>query len=241
MQKLIVTSASYCQSSQGSRDLSKRDPDNRLLARGPRYRLSAEMVRDQALFASGLLVEKVSGPSVKPYQPSGIEKELGADPYVPDHGAKLYRRSLYTFWKRTVAPPLMTTFDAPGRETCMVRETRTNTPLQALHLLNDITFVEAARVLAERVLRGKSATDDERLTLAFRLVLARKPKAAELNVLRNALAHHRDVYAADGKKALQLGQVGEARPDEKLDPVEIAALANVVSVIFNLDEALNKE
>jgi hypothetical protein len=123
----------------------------------------------------------------------------------------------------------------------MVRETRTNTPLQALNLLNDITFVEAARVLAERVLEGKSATDDERLTLAFRLVLARKPTAAELKVLRNAFARHRQVYAADGKKALQMAQVGETPRDEKLDPGEIAALANVVSVIFNLDEALNKD
>ena len=241
MQKLIVTSATYRQSSQGSRDLYQSDPDNRLLARGPRHRLSAEMVRDQALFASALLVEKVGGPSVKPYQPSGIEKELGADPYVQDHGEKLYRRSLYTFWKRTVAPPLMTTFDAPSRETCTVRETRTNTPLQALNLLNNVTFVEAARVLAERVLQGKSATDDERLTLAFRLVLAREPRAAEQKVLRQALAHYRAVYAADAKKALKLLQVGEAPRDEKLDPVEVAALANVVSVIFNLDEALNKE
>jgi hypothetical protein len=241
VQKLIVTSATYRQSSQGSRDLCKSDPDNRLLARGPRHRLSAEMVRDQALFASGLLVEKVGGPSVKPYQPRGIEKELGADPYVQDHGDKLYRRSLYTFWKRTVAPPLMTTFDAPGREACTVRETRTNTPLQALNLLNDVTFVEAARVLAEAVLKGTNATDDERLTLAFRLVLARQPKAAELKVLREALACHRAVYAADGKKALKLLHVGEAPRDEQLDPVEVAALANVVSVIFNLDETLNKE
>jgi hypothetical protein len=156
-------------------------------------------------------------------------------------GLEQARYSLYTFWKRTVAPPLMMTFDAPGREACMVRETRTNTPLQALNLLNDITFVEAARVLAERVLKGKSATDDDRLTRAFRLVLARKPKAAELKVLRNALAHHRAVFAADGKKALKLAQVGEAPREENLDPVEVAALANVVSAIFNLDEALNKE
>jgi hypothetical protein len=123
----------------------------------------------------------------------------------------------------------------------MVRETRTNTPLQALNLLNDVTFVEAARVLAERVLKEKKATDDERLTLAFRLVLSRNPKAAELTVLREALAHHRKVYAADSGKALKLLRVGETPRDEKLDPVEVAALANVVSVIFNLDEALNKE
>jgi len=241
MQKLIVTSATYRQSSQGNRDLYQRDPENRLLARGPRFRLSAEMVRDQALFASGLLVEKIGGPSVKPYQPSGIEKELGADPYVQDHGEKLYRRSLYTFWKRTVAPPMMTTFDAPGREACMVRETRTNTPLQALNLLNDVTFVEASRVLAERVLKGKETSDDDRLTKAFRLVLARKPSAAELKVLRGALAHHRKFYQQDPQAALKLLKVGERPRDEKLDPAETAALTNVVSVILNLDEALNKE
>ncbi len=150
LQKLIVTSSTYRQSSRVSRELLQKDPENRLLARGPRFRLSAEMIRDQALFVSGLLVEKIGGPSARPYQPAGLAKELGADPYKQDQGENLYRRGLYTFWKRTVAPPMMINFDAPGRETCLVRETRTNTPLQALNLLNDVTFVEAARNLAQR-------------------------------------------------------------------------------------------
>src|SRR5207253_1771585 len=146
MQKLIVMSATYRQASKVTPLLLSRDPENRLLARGPRLRLSAEMIRDQALAISGLLVERLGGPSVKPYQPKGLWKELGDVDYTPDHGENLYRRSLYTFWKRTVAPPSMMTFDAAARETCSVRETRTNTPLQALTLMNEITYVEAGRV-----------------------------------------------------------------------------------------------
>ncbi len=241
LQKVIVTSATYRQSSRLTREMLLRDPDNRLLARGPRFRLSAEMVRDQALSASGLLVNHLGGPSVKPYQPAGIEKELGADPYVQDHGENLYRRSLYTFWKRTVAPPLMINFDAPGRESCMVRETRTNTPLQALNLLNDVTFVEAARVLAERVLRASKPSDDERLTLAFRRILTRKPRPAELRVLTAALEHHRQIYRADEKAALKLLHVGESARDRGLAPAEVAAYTSVIGVILNLDEALTKE
>src|SRR5262249_32753503 len=154
MLRLMVTSATYRQSSRVTPALLQRNPENRLLARGPRLRLSAEMIRDQALEASGLLVERFGGPSVKPYQPPGLVKELtGTEDYVQDHGADLYRRSLYTYFKRTVAPPTMLTFDAAGREACVVRETRTNTPLQALALMNEVTFVEAARVLAQRVMR----------------------------------------------------------------------------------------
>ena len=151
--RLIVTSATYRQSSKVTPVLLERDPDNRLLARGPRYRLRAEAIRDQMLFASGLLVETVGGPSVNPYQPAGLWKELtgGAD-FVQDHGENLYRRSLYTFWKRTIAPPSMMTFDASAREACCVRETRTNTPLQALALMNETAYVEAARLLAQRVM-----------------------------------------------------------------------------------------
>src|SRR5437016_1018265 len=167
--KLIVTSATYRQSSRVTPARLQKDPDNRLLARGPRFRLSADVIRDQALFASGLLVEKQGGPSVKPYQPAGLVMELtGTEEYVPDHGEKLYRRSLYTFWKRTVAPPTLMTFDAANRETCVVRETRTNTPLQALNLMNDVTFVEAARVLAERAMRQHDAPGP-RLAFAWRL------------------------------------------------------------------------
>ena len=157
--KTIVTSATYRQSSSVSKELLQRDPENRLLARGPRFRLAAEMVRDQALSISGLLVEKIGGPSVKPYQPQGLWKELaGGEDYKQDKGEGLYRRSLYTFWKRAVPPPSMMTFDSAGREACVVRETRTNTPLQALTLMNDVTYLEAARVMAERMMMEGGAT-----------------------------------------------------------------------------------
>ena len=145
-----------------------RDPENRLLARGPRIRLSAEMVRDQALAISGLLVEKIGGQSVKPLQPEGLWKDLsGGEDYEPDKGENLYRRSLYTFWKRTVAPPGMVTFDAPSRETCTVRQTRTNTPLQALNLMNDVSYVEAARVLAQRIMSEGGRLPGRPLKLCF--------------------------------------------------------------------------
>ena len=170
-----MTSAIYRQSSQVTPTLWRRDPENRLLARGPRFRLPAEMIRDQALAASGLLVERIGGPSVRPYQPAGLWKELtGAEDYRPDAGPGLYRRSLYTFWKRTVAPPSMITFDAAGRETCTVREVRTNTPLQALNLLNDVTFVEAARLLAERVLLAEGAGTQAQVERAVQLVTGRR-------------------------------------------------------------------
>src|SRR5207253_1052230 len=162
--KTIVTSATYRQSSQAPKELLQRDPENRLLARGPRFRLSADVIRDQALYASGLLVEKIGGPSVKPYAPPGLIKELhGTDEDAQDHGPSLYRRSLYTYWTRTVAPPALMTFDAANRETCVVRETRTNTPLQALNLLNDVTYVEAARVMAQRVMKEAGPKHQGRL------------------------------------------------------------------------------
>src|SRR5204863_7051197 len=146
LQKTIVMSATYRQSSKVTPELLQKDPDNRLLARGPRLRLGPDVIRDQALATSGLLVQKVGGPSVKPYQPPGLWQELaGGKGYEPDKGDGLYRRSLYTYWKRTVAPPFMMNFDSPSRETCTVRETRTNTPLQALNLMNDETFLEASR------------------------------------------------------------------------------------------------
>jgi hypothetical protein len=241
LHKLIVTSATYRQSSRVTKDLLARDPDNRLLARGPRLRLSAEVLRDQALLVGGLLVEKRGGPSVKPYQPAGLWQELsGAGDYKPDTGEGLYRRTLYTFWKRTVPPPVLATFDAPARETCWVRESRTNTPVQALALLNDVTFVEAARGLAERVVRA-GGTPDDHLTRAFRRVLARPPTAAELGVLRGHLDHHRAEYRRDPAAATRLLRVGESKPDPKLDPAELAAYTAVCRLILNLDEAVTKE
>jgi Protein of unknown function (DUF1553)/Protein of unknown function (DUF1549)/Concanavalin A-like lectin/glucanases superfamily/Planctomycete cytochrome C len=241
MHKLIVTSATYRQSSRVPKVIPARDPDNRLLSRFPRYRLSAEMIRDQALFAGGLLVEHEGGPSVKPYQPAGLWDELsGTGDYVPDTGDKLYRRSLYTYWKRTAPPPSLSAFDATARETCWVRETRTNTPLQALTLLNDVTYVEAARKLAEIVLR-ECADADHRLALAFRRVTARAPTDAERTVLRRALERQLADYRNEPAAARKVLKVGESAVDPRLDAVEVAAYAGVCRLILNLDEAVTKE
>jgi hypothetical protein len=241
MQRLIVTSAAYRQSSRVTPELLAADPDNRLLARGPRVRLPAETIRDQALFASGLLVEHVGGPSVKPYQPPGLWKELADTDYVADHGEGLYRRSLYTFWKRTVAPPGMTTFDAPLRETCVVRQTRTNTPLQALALLNDIPYVEAARFLAQRAMKEGGKTPSERLAWAFRLATGRVPKSVELQVLVEGWQAHQERYRTDRAAAVRLLAIGEKPADSCLDAAELAAYTGVCSLILNLDEVVNKE
>jgi hypothetical protein len=239
LQKTIVTSATYRQSSRATPALRERDPDNRLLARGPRFRLPAEAVRDQALAASGLLVERLGGPSVKPYQPAGLWKEIATDTeYDQSKGASLYRRSLYTYWKRTVVPPTMSTFDAPGRESCTVRETRTNTPLQALALMNDVTYVEAARVLAERMMKQGSAED---LRWGFRRVTSRWPGSSEEEVLRRALRSNLAEFRKNPEAAKRLISTGDSVPDPALDPVELAAMTTVASLILNLDEAVTKD
>jgi hypothetical protein len=241
MLRTIVISVTYRQSSKVTSELLHRDPENRLLARGPRFRLTAEMVRDQALFSSGLLVEKLGGPSVKTYQPASLWRELADTDYKPDTGGNLYRRSLYTFWKRTVAPPDMIAFDAAGRETCIVRPSRTNTPLQALTLMNDVPFVEASRVLAERMLSNGDQTDEQRLTRMFRLLTARAPRPTERSILRANLEQHRTRYRADRKAALKLVRVGESKCNDKLDVAELAALTAVANLILNLDETITKE
>ena len=242
LQRTIVLSATYRQSSRLTAELRLRDPENRLLARGPRVRLSAEVIRDQALAASGLLIERLGGPSVKPYQPAGLIKELtGTEDYQQDHGHDLYRRGLYTYWKRTVAPPTMLAFDAAGRETCTVRETRTNTPLQALTLLNDVTFLEAARNLAQRAMIEGGATNEDRLTLLFRLATGRRPQTAEMTVLRAGFEQHRGVYRKDRSAATKLVSAGESRRDERLDVAELAAFTATASLILNLDETITKE
>jgi hypothetical protein len=237
--KTMVMSATYRQSSHVTPELIARDPDNRLLARGPRVRLSAEMIRDQALAASGLLVENVGGPSVKPYQPPGLGKELSGTDIELDHGDKLWRRSLYTFWKRTSPQPTMTTFDAAGREMCSVRPSRTDTPLQALALMNDVTFVEAARCLAQRVMRDAGSAET-RLALAFKLVLARAPKPTESKVLLDDLHDHLARFQANPHAAKSLLTTGESPRDEKLDASELAAFSAVCGLILNLDEAITK-
>src|SRR5262249_27969659 len=198
--------------------------------------------RARARAATGLGAERRGGPWVKPYQPPGLWKELtGTDEYVPDHGESLYRRSLYTFWKRTVAPPALVTFDAAGRETCVVRPSRTNTPLQALSLMNDVTFVEASRVLAQRAMREGGASPEGRGTLAFRLAPARKPRPAELRVLLDGYREHLADYRKDEKAARKLTGIGEAPRDERLDVAELAAYTAVAGVILNLDEVVTKE
>jgi hypothetical protein len=247
MQRLIVTSATYRQSSRASRELIERDPENRLLARGPRFRLSAEIVRDNALAISGLLNDKVGGPSVYPYQPAGLWEEMAfgqgfsGQTYTPSSGPDLYRRGLYTVWKRTVPPPSLTIFDAPDREKCTARRGVTNTPLQALTLLNDPTYVEAARALAQRALRAGGRSDRERIDFAFKLATARPPDPQERDVLLGSLSEFRSTYRQDQAQATKLLSVGEAKPDSTLDPREVAAWTNLASMILNLDETITAE
>ena len=242
LMKTIVTSATYRQSSRVRPELLERDPNNRLLARGPRFRLSAEVVRDQALAAAGLLEERLGGASVKPYQPEGLWKEIATDTnYEQSKSPDLYRRSLYTYWKRTVAPPNMMNFDANARESCTVRETRTNTPLQALTLLNDVTYVEAARVLAERIMMSKQSKPADRIRLAFRILTGRQPATIELEILTSGFQFHRKRYKSDQTSAASLVGVGDSQPDKSLDVSELAAYTAIVQLILNLDEAITKE
>jgi hypothetical protein len=247
LQRLIVTSATYRQASTLSRAMAERDPENRLLARGPRFRLPAEMIRDTALMAAGLLNDEIGGPSVLPYQPPGLWEEMAfgegfsAQSYEQSHGKDLYRRGMYTFWKRTVPPASLATFDAPDREKCTARRALTNTPLQALALLNDPTYVEAARSLAERVLREPVPDDGKRIALAFRLATARTPGRAETGVLRDLLRAQRQVYSVDRQAARKLVGVGESKHDDRLDVAELAAWTTVASTILNLDETITKQ
>lgn len=241
----FVLSATYRQDSAASKELIARDPENRLLARGPRFRLPAEILRDQALQVSGLLKNRLGGPSVYPYQPEGLYKGIvvAADypgtKYVQSTGDDLYRRSVYTFWKRTVPHPTMTVFDAPDREVCIVRRSITNTPLQALTLLNDPIYVEASRKLAERAVLG-GATPEARLTLAFRLAAARAPDAEEMRVLRQTLDKMLAVYRADENKAVAFLSVGSSPRDRSIPPGELAAYTAVANMILNMDEVITK-
>ncbi len=242
LQKTIVMSAAYRQSSKLTRALHELDPENRLLARGPRFRLPAATIRDQALAVSGLLHERIGGPSVRPYQPAGLWKEIATDVnYNQSQGPDLYRRSVYTYWKRTVAPPTMMTFDASARETCVVRPSRTNTPLQALAMMNDVTFVEAARVLAERVMTTGGKTADERIAALFRLATARRPNDIEAGILRRGLEQHLKRYRDDKPAALKLVSSGDSKRNGKLDVSELAAYTVIASLIMNLDETITKQ
>ena len=239
--KTMVTSATYRQSSHVSPALLARDPENRLLARGTRLRISPEMVRDQALAISGLLVDRVGGPSVKPYQPPGLWQELvGGKGYTPDQGEGLYRRSLYTYWKRTIAPPGMMNFDSPSRELCVVREGRTNTPLQALNLMNDVLYLEAARKLAERMMDVGPSPED-RLKQAYRLTLGREPKTAEIAILSRTLAQFEQQYQLNPQAAEDFLKQGDSPRDPRWKAPELAAYTALASLVLNLDEAVTKE
>ncbi len=242
MQKLIVMSAAYCQSSAVTPALLEKDPDNRLLGRGPRLRLGPEMIRDQALAVAGLLTEKLGGPSVKPYQPAGLWQELSGDKgYVQSRGSDLYRRSLYTYWKRTIPPPYMMTFDSPNREQCAVIENRTNSPLQALDLMNDVTFVEAGRKLAERMMTEGGATVEERIAYGYSLLLARRPDARRAEILRRAFTRFEADFRARPEAAVALLKTGESPAREGLNRVELAAYAGVGNLMLNMDEAVTKQ
>jgi hypothetical protein len=236
----LVTSAVYRQSSQGSASLAEHDPDNRLLARGPRYRLPAWMIRDRALAVSGLLVHRVGGPPVKAYQPSGVWEEatFGTKRYQQDSGAALYRRSVYVFWRRIVGPTMF--FDSGSRQFCTVKQFRTNTPLHSLATLNDTTYVEASRALAERAMLHSEKQDD-RLDYLYRLVLSRTPTASEREVLLKALHQFQADYQANSAAAEKLLKVGEHPRNMNLAAVDHAAWTALCSAILNLDEALVKE
>ncbi|MCH2064894.1 MAG: DUF1549 and DUF1553 domain-containing protein, partial [Roseibacillus sp.] len=242
----IVLSATYRQSSHITAESHSRDPENRLLARGPRMRLDAEVIRDSALFSSGLLRRQVGGPSVYPYHPTGLWLELNNRPGYsrayphPRDSANLYRRSLYTYWKRTVPPPSMATFDAPEREFCMIRRSRTNTPLQAFVLMNDPQFVEAARFLAERMILEGGDSPKARLRFGFRTVTSRQPSPSELSLLHDTLRKLLTRYKTDPEAAAKLLSVGALPPTPQFEPSEHAAYTGLARILLNLSETITK-
>ncbi|MCE9552861.1 MAG: DUF1553 domain-containing protein [Planctomycetes bacterium] len=243
--KQMVMSAAYRQSAVATPEKLEKDPANRLLSRGPRFRMDAEMVRDGALSVSGLLVPKIGGPSVKPYQPPGVWEavamlESNTHSYKRDSGDSLYRRSMYTFWKRAAPPASMDIFNAPSREACTVRRERTNTPLQALATLNDPQFVEAARALAQRALKEGGATTRERIDYIYLRLLSRTPRDEERAVVEGSLAELMEYYRGHGDEAKKLLAVGESKRDESLDPATHAAWTMLSNQLMNLDEVLNK-
>jgi hypothetical protein len=245
MLKTIVMSKTYQQDSSVTPEKLEADPYNRLLTRGPRFRIQAEMVRDQALYVSGLLNEKLGGPGVYPYQAPGIWSEFNfygnMRNYKHATDDNLYRRSLYTIWKRTAAPPGMTLFDMPSREMCVVKRSRTNTPLQALALLNDVTYVEASRKLAEDMLQNGGGTPAEQLAHGFRKTTSRQPSASELATLTKGYERRLKRYQSDPESAKNLTLQGDSKADPAIDPPTLAAMTTTASVLLNLDETITKE
>ena len=245
LMKQIVMSSTYRQDSRVTKAALEKDPENRLLARGPRFRLDAEMLRDQALTFSGLLVNKLGGPSVKPPQPDGLWKAVGYSgsntvKFTADTGEKIYRRSMYTFWKRTAPPPTMNAFDAPSRESCSMRRERTNTPLQALLMMNEQQYFESGRHLAERAMKEGGANPEQWIGYMFTRATCRQPDVQEAASLLDLYRENLAEYKSDSEAAKKLIAVGNTAPSAALDPVELAALAMVSNLILNLDEVVTK-
>ncbi len=232
----IVLSAAYQQTSEASPELREIDPHNRLLARGPRHRLQAEIIRDHALASSGLLVRTVGGPSVKPYQPPGLWKDAGSLTYEADKGDGLYRRSMYTFMKRTVPHPALTTFDATSREVCIVQRERTQTPLQALILMNDPQYVEAARVLAAKALTDHHGNPERLIGAIFEKLIIRKPDAYERQILLAAFEEQLAAFGQSKESAVQYLATGDWPSDAQHPPEQLAAAAAVTQLIMNFHE-----
>lgn len=246
LMKQIMLSATYRQSSKVTAELAERDPENALLAHGPRFRMDAELVRDNALAIAGLLSGKIGGKSVKPYQPEGVWEAVAfvgsnTNSYKRDDGEALYRRSMYTFWKRTSPPPSLMAFDAPSRENCVARRARTNTPLQALVLMNDEQYVEAARQLAKRMLTEGGSQAPDRLRYGFRLTTARDPNEREMAVLTAQLAAQLEHFQANVEAAKKLLAIGAVPRDESLDVAEHASYTLIGNLLLNLDETMTKE
>ncbi len=236
--KMIVMSATYRQSSQLTPDKAERDPDNRLLSRGPRKRLTPYQIRDAALFASGLLVEKIGGPSVKPYMPPGLWRSISNRKYDQGKGADLYRRSLYTYWMRTIPPPTMMAFNASEREVCTVRKDLTTTPLQALTMMNNITFIEAARKIAERVIREGGETAEQQLSFLFQSILSRLPTTEESQTLLDDFKGYQTEFSSKAADTSGLLTIGSSGTDTNLPAAEMAAWTMVANTLLNLDEAI---
>ena len=243
MIKMMVTSATYRQSARFTPESKEKDPLNVLLSRGTRFRLQGEFIRDQALTVANILVNEVGGISVKPYQPKGIWNEVSLDKglrYKQDSGDKLFRRSMYTYWKRSAPAPNMMIFDAPTRETCVVKRPRTNTPLQALVTLNDVHFVEASRMFAQRIMKEGGDSFERRISMAYLLALSRKPTGEELAICKEVFDKQMASFSQDAAMATKYLAQGAAGYDKELDPAELASYTVITNMILNLDETLTR-
>ena len=241
LQKQILLSATYQQTSTLTQELQERDPKNRLLGRGPRTRLPAFTLRDQALAVSGLLVERIGGPSTKPYMPPKIWKSISNNSYKQDDGGNLFRRSLYTYWRRTIPPPTMMNFNAAAREVCTVRTEATNTPLQALTLMNNKLFIEAARALAERMLENSEGTESASIQSGYQLALSRNPTPSEQEVMQQTYLRFLEEFEAEPARARQVLSIGESKRDNSIPASKHAAMTMIASILLNLDELICKE